>query len=324
MIRLFYITACLLFACACTEVVESDSGPPPTRAEAIPQDAVKMTPGDDLWPPVVHSDDWEPPVPMEGPVNTAGAEDAPVITPDGETFIFFFTPDVEVPPEEQLLDGVTGIWWCTMSDSGWTEPERALLCDEGELALDGPFCIEGDMLWFVSARAGNYRELDIYTAELDGGVWGGWSNAGHMLNVEYWVGELYTTADGSTMYYDSDRSGGTGGKDIWETVRVEGGWQQPVNLGPVINTDLDEGWLYVSADGGELWYTSWSRSGYAGPALFRSIKSPEGTWGEPEEIVSNFAGDPALDAEGNIYFTHHFYSADSEMIEADIYVAYRR
>ena len=47
---------------------------------------------------------------MEGPVNTAGAEDSPFVTPDGQTLYFFFTPDVRVPAEQQLLDGVTGIW----------------------------------------------------------------------------------------------------------------------------------------------------------------------------------------------------------------------
>jgi hypothetical protein len=45
---------------------------------------------------------------------------------------------------------------------------------------------------------------------------------------------------------------------------------------------------------------------------------------EPEEIISNFAGDPGLDDEGNIYFTHHFFNEAMERIEADIYVAYRK
>jgi hypothetical protein len=53
----------------------------PKRGDKIPSDAVKITPGMDRFPPVLHSDLWQEPVPMEGPVNTAGAEDAPVITP---------------------------------------------------------------------------------------------------------------------------------------------------------------------------------------------------------------------------------------------------
>ena len=66
---------------------------------------------------------------MEGPVNTAGAEDSPFVTPDGQTLYFFFTPDVRVPAEQQLFDGVTGIWVTHRVDGGWTEPERVLLAD---------------------------------------------------------------------------------------------------------------------------------------------------------------------------------------------------
>jgi len=332
---IFPLWACLAIGifvlCGCADNQGPDVPGPGsedrTREESIPEGAIKMTPETDYWPPVLHSAEWEPPVPMEGPVNTAGAEDAPVITPDGNTFIFFFTPDVSVPAEKQLLDGVTGIWWCTREGSSWTEPERAYLCNSGDLALDGPLCIEGNTLWFCSARVGNYRDLDIYTATLDNAEWGDWTNAGQLLNEEYKVGELYTTASGDTMYYDSYMLGGDyDDKDIWETVKVEGEWTEPVNLGLPVNTDWDQGWLYVTPDGGELWFTQWSElgMGYVGPAIFRSLKALDGSWGEPEEIISNAVGDPALDAEGNIYFTHHYFTEDMERIEADFYVAYRR
>jgi hypothetical protein len=40
--------------------------------------------------------EWESPVRVDAPVSTAGAEDSP-----------FITPDVRVPVEQQLVDGVT-------------------------------------------------------------------------------------------------------------------------------------------------------------------------------------------------------------------------
>ena len=58
------------------------------------------------------------------------------------------------------------------------------------------------------------------------------------------------------------------------------------------------------------------------PALYRSIKI-DGEWSTPELIVSQFAGEPTLDDSGNLYFVHHYYR-DSTMIEADIYVAYKK
>jgi len=80
----------------------------------------------------------------------------------------------------------------------------------------------------------------------------------------------------------------------------------------------------VTPDESELWYTSQSKLGYTGPAIFRSIKQANGSWGAPEEIISNFAGEPTMDSAGNVYFVHHFYPASGGMIEADIYVAYKQ
>jgi hypothetical protein len=308
--------------------------PPPkplTRAETIPVDAVKMTPGTDFYRPVLnpaYSALWEAPVPLTGLVNTAGAEDAPVISQDGNIFYFFFTPDVRVPPEKQLLDKITGIWQSKKINGVWSEPTRVLL--NNDIALDGPFCIQGNILWFGSYRAGNYGDdPDIYTASQTNGKWT-WQNAGTRLNVDFKTGELYTSPDGNTMIFQQQdtsplTSSGFGEYDLWETTKTDGTWTAPVNLGPLINTAGKEGWLFLSSDGTELWFTRMSSSlGYPGPAIFRSIKGPGG-WGAPEEIVSRFAGDPGLDGAGNLYFTHHYYSQDLQtMIEADIYVAYHK
>lgn len=96
-------------------VVSIYSKPPeqintPTRESVIPKDAVKMTPEMDVFPPIFHSDEWMEPVPLPQSINTAGGEDSPFIMPDGNTLYFFFTPNVSVPAEKQLLDKVTGIY----------------------------------------------------------------------------------------------------------------------------------------------------------------------------------------------------------------------
>ena len=285
-----------------------------TREDAIPDDAIKITPDTDSFPPLLHSDEWMDPIPLPDPINTAGAEDAPVISPDGNLLLFFFTPDVSVPESEQLADGVTGIWWSTNIDGQWSEPQRALLTST--LALDGPLCLHDNILWFCSARIGNYRDIDIYTVESVGNEWKNWQNAGELLNTEYLVGELYLTGDGNTMYFDSSRPGGYGGKDIWVIEKINDTWTEPINLGPIINDDTDQGWLYVTADGSELWYSH-------NVNIYRAItKGSE--WSNPELIVSNWVGDPAMDDQGNLYFTHHYFSMEMQRIEADIYVCYKR
>jgi hypothetical protein len=290
------------------------------RTAAIPDGAFKGTPANDRFPPVVHDESWGQPVPMPGSVNTAGGEDACFITSDNAAFYFFFTPDVSVPAEQQLLDGVTGIWQSRRVDDAWTDPERVLLSTD--LALDGAPFVSGDTLWFASFRVGNYgTDGDMWTARNVDGRWARWENAGETLNGAHNIGEMHLSADGRTLYFHREE-GGHGGLDLWTTSYFDGSWTTPVNLGSSVNSPYDDSRPWVSPDETELWFTRPSSLGYVGPAVYRSVKH-NGVWSEPEEIISNFAGEPTLDVDGNIYFVHHFFSEDMQMLEADIYVAYK-
>jgi len=294
-----------------------------TREESIPDDAIKYTPEMDEFPPIVHNDSWSDPIPMPGPVNTAGGEDACFITPDGTTFLFFFTPDVTIPHQEQLLDGVTGIWWCQKQNDTWTEPTRIMLSNK--LALDGAPFYQDNMLWFASFREGNYREDgDIWTASYDNGEWKTIRNAGELLNDQYNIGEMHLSTDGTTLYFHKESFQGSGEYDLFTTTSINNTWSEPVRLGFPISTDKDDSRPFVTQDETELWFTRPSDKGYVGPAVYRSIKQGNGSWGTPEEIVSNFAGEPTLDSQENLYFVHHFFDEDMNMIEVDIYVCYKQ
>lgn len=308
----------LLFPLIALASDAQEAPPLRSRAEAIPKDAVKATPETDPTPPILHSDEFERPVPLEGPVNTAGGEDSGYVTADGSTLYFFFTPDCRVPAEKQLFDGCTGIWVSRRVDGKWQEPERVVLQDPGELALDGCACVQGDTMWFGSARKGNLRGVDLWTAERKDGRWANWKNAGRPLNGEYEAGEMHVTADGKELYFHSERAGGKGGVDIWLTRRGEDGWEEPVDVAAV-NSAESEGWPFVTYDGKELWFLRWHKGS---PAVFRSTRVEDG-WGEPGLVVSQFAGEPTLDAAGNLYFVHHFIR-DGKVGEADLYVARKK
>ncbi len=315
----FIIVASLL---ACSGDLRSDPGPsehptstvvvdPVDRESKIPANANKMLPETDQHSPILHSRDFENPVPVPGEVNTAGAEDSPFITPDGDTLYFFFTPDVNLPVEKQILDGVTGIYASTLVAGAWGQPERIILQDPGKLAGDGCGFILDQMMWFCSAREG-YTGMHWFTAEYKDGNWQNWKIAD--FNPDYEVGELHITSDGTELYFASERPGGVGGLDIWVSKNINGKWGQPVNVGAV-NTIDSEGWPAISPGGDELWF---SRN----YGIWRS-KKVLGEWGEAQLIISPLAGEPSIDNAGNLYFVHHFYISD-EMIEADIYVAYKK
>lgn len=286
------------------------------RESKIQPDQVKITPEIDLLPPILHSDEYYEPVPMPYPINTIGAEDSGFIMPDGNTFYVWFTPDPGAPLSTQLEDGVTAIYEFKLVNDEWQQPERVWLQDANKQSLDGCEFVQNCVMWFCTARTG-YTGLHWFTAECTGdGSWGNWQIAD--FPEEYEVGELHITADGQELYFHSSRAGGKGEYDIWVSRFDNGQWQQPVNV-EVVNSPVVDGWPSLTQDGNELWFTRFYQGS---PAIFRSIRI-NGEWQEPELIVSQFAGESSIDKEGNVYFTHHFYK-DGVMLEADIYVIYKK
>jgi hypothetical protein len=143
-------------------------------------------------------------------------------------------------------------------------------------------------------------------------LWQNWEIAD--FNPDYEVGELHITGDGNELYFASARPGGKGQLDIWVSKKIDGEWQEPVNIS-AINTIDGEGWPAISPDGNELWF---SRN----YAIWRSRKV-NGEWQTATQIVSSLAGEPSIDGAGNLYFVHHYYQND-KMIEADLYVATKK
>lgn len=283
------------------------------RLSVIPADQVKQSPETDVYPPKSMTDAYSDPVPLPYPINTAGGEDSAFIMPDGNTLYVFFTPDVRVPVEKQVTDDTTGIYMSHKTNDGWSDLARVLLQDPGKLALDGCEFVHGTTMWFCSAREG-YTGLHWFTAEFADGHWQNWELAG--FKAEYEVGELHITADGRELYFHSARPGGQGGYDIWVSQKVNGEWQEPVNV-EVVNSAYTDGWPFITSDGLELWFT---RS-IGAPELWRS-KKVDGAWTQPQKMFGPFAGEASLDDAGNVYFSHHFFK-DEVMLESDIYVAYR-
>jgi hypothetical protein len=304
---------CILLVSGCLSSGTKDY-PDADREAAIPSDREKCLPETDAYPPVVHVDFLAQPVPLPYPLSTAGAEDSPFVVPDGSALYFFFTPDVRIPPERQVLDEVTGVWVSHRTGDTWGEPERVWLSDPGTLSLDGAVAIQGAEMFFASVREG-YVGPNLFTARYANGSWGGWAYAGDRLMKEIQAGEVHLHGD--SLYFHSGREGGKGGYDIWVTTRSGGTWTDPLPL-TAVNSEAMDGFPFLTQDGSELWFT---RTYLGTPGIFRSVRTAAG-WSEPELVISWFAGEPCLDAAGNVYFVHHYY-VDGEMIEADIYVAYR-
>lgn len=71
--------------------------------------------------------------------------------------------------------------------------------------------------------------------------------------------------DGLEIFFDSSRSGGSGGNDLWTSTRasVSDPWSTPVNLGPLVNSSVSDMRPSLSWDGTTLYFQS-NRPGGSG------------------------------------------------------------
>ncbi|TKG96297.1 hypothetical protein EYV94_03300 [Puteibacter caeruleilacunae] len=112
--------------------------------------------------------------------------------------------------------------------------------------------------------------LKIYAARNDGSDKDWEIKYGLPINSdEYSVGHPSIDKTGLVLYFASDMPGGYGGTDIYY-LRYDGGkWQDPVNLGPKINTASDEVFPYIS-NNDVLYFSSDGHPGMGGLDIFMS------------------------------------------------------
>lgn len=100
---------------------------------------------------------------------------------------------------------------------------------------------------------------NAYVAKADF-ILGSLENLGPVINKSDDVQECDFSHDGLELYFASNRSGGYGRWDIWVAKRetLNSPWQEPVNLGPVVNSSAGEVEPAISPDGLELYFRWWN------------------------------------------------------------------
>jgi Tol biopolymer transport system component len=105
------------------------------------------------------------------------------------------------------------------------------------------------------------------------------------INTKYVECSPCLSPDGTTLYFVSDRPGGSGGKDIWSSERLSNGnWSEPVNLGKKVNTTADEESPYMMADNATLYFSSKGLTSIGGYDIFVSTRNDDGFWSMPESL----------------------------------------
>jgi outer membrane protein OmpA-like peptidoglycan-associated protein len=155
--------------------------------------------------------------------------------------------------------------------------------------------IDNKFLYFAMMRmeGGLQPNCDIYVSDFNGEYWSDIRKVSPLINdPKYWDSQPSISADGSSLYFASDRPGGYGGIDIYVSKRNRstGQWSAPQNLGPIINTPGDEKTPFIHSDSETLYFSSNGHFGFGEYDIFYARQNEKGEWQEPENIGSPING----------------------------------
>jgi hypothetical protein len=141
----------------------------------------------------------------------------------------------------------------TSDEWEWTEPEN-LGPDVNSDRGDGGPTLSGDGLTLVfhSDRDGGIGDKDLWLTTRDSltGPWMKPTNLGPSVNSEAKDTDATLSADGLTLIFNSNRSGGLGGMDLWMSTRADTSalWTPAAHLGAGVNSASGELAPALSAD----------------------------------------------------------------------------
>lgn len=151
----------------------------------------------------------------------------------------------------------------------------------------GCFSYDGLEVYFTSPRPGGYGDFDLWVlrrASIDED-WGAPENLGPGVNSPTEDSLASISADGLTLYFESNRVGAD--YDIYATTRAttEDAWGQAVNLGPIVNSPHLDAEPWISPDGLELYFESYRPGGYGLSDIYVTRRpTTNDPWGTPENL----------------------------------------
>jgi len=172
------------------------------------------------------------------------------------------------------------------------------------------FSPNGTTVIFARSNSGKRKDVspdvDLYISRLVPNT--GWTEPVLVSASDSasWDGCPAFSGDGKTLYFSSNRPGGSGGMDLYRVnMDASGRFGNPANMGKALNTPGDEMFPYVSKDG-KLFFASDGHPGLGKLDLFvaerRSGKISVENMGLPYNSSMDDFG-LSSDANGNVFFS---------------------
>jgi len=132
----------------------------------------------------------------------------------------------------------------------------------------------------------NNFDGDIMVSDYSMGRWNPSKSIGKPINTKFFESHASISPDGKTLYFTSNRTEGIGGMDIYTTTLSDKGvWSDPVNIGNVVNTPLNEETPFICNDGKTLYFSSQGHSTIGGYDVFVTVLQNNNTWSEPKPLA---------------------------------------
>lgn len=178
----------------------------------------------------------------------------------------------------------------------WTEPINIT----PEIQSDGDQyanCLSKDGMELYLNKEDNFNS-DIYYSVFQDNRWDKSAPLNKNVNTRFWESHGSISPDGQSLFFTSNRKRGFGEMDIYVVRKDETGeWGVPVNLGPAINTELNEDNPFISFDGKVLYFASQGHYNIGGYDIFYSEQMADGTWSKPMNL-----GYPINTTDDDLFF----------------------
>jgi len=223
----------------------------------------------DFWESTLEGDFWRRPMPVQGSLNTSANEGSPSLAADGQTLFFAAADRVD-------NRGKSDIYMARLQGKEWGAGQSiGYPVNTGAWESHPSISPDGKVLYFVSDRDGGFGGLDIWMTELGSdGMWMTPVNLGAEVNTDDDEVSPYIASDGSTLYFASDGHPGMGGTDMFVTRRLGINWSEPVNLGIPLNSEDNDEFFTLAAEGNTVYFSSRRDDGYGGYDLYRAAPNP--------------------------------------------------
>jgi hypothetical protein len=205
-------------------------------------------------------------------INSRFSETNPVVSEDESTLVF-----------AARLAFYQGIFYSKKEKGQWTAPVNML----SELGIDGdcyPTSISPDGKELYVYRSNEFQG-DIFVTNFKNGKWSKLRKLNSNINTKYWESHAFISHDGKTLYFTSNRPGGSGELDIYQSKRTSGdNWGEPVNLGSTVNSRYNDDTPFLLSDEKTLYFSSLGHETMGGYDIFVSTLSGENQWTKPVNI----------------------------------------